>query len=117
MLVVAGEAADDEETRYALRTLAHQVALALGSAELAEEVHRRASEARFATLVQNSSDLITVLGADNTILYQSPSIERVLGYTAEEVTGRPSSSCCTPTSRAGCCAASPTAPARPAAPR
>jgi diguanylate cyclase (GGDEF)-like protein/PAS domain S-box-containing protein len=89
MLIVAGEAGDDEETRYALSTLAHQVSLALSSAEFAEDVHRRASEARFSTLVQNSSDLITVLSADNTIMYQSPSIERVLGYTAEEVTGRP----------------------------
>ena len=86
-LIVAGEAAGNEETRYALRTLAHQVSLALSSSELSAEVHRRASEARFSTLVQNSSDLITVLGADNTIIYQSPSIERVLGYTAEEVTG------------------------------
>jgi diguanylate cyclase (GGDEF)-like protein/PAS domain S-box-containing protein len=89
MLVLAGEAADDPETRYALRTLAHQVALALGSAELAAEVHRRTSEARFATLVQNSSDLITVLGPDNVVLYQSPSIERVLGYTVDEVVDRP----------------------------
>jgi diguanylate cyclase (GGDEF)-like protein/PAS domain S-box-containing protein len=88
-LVVAGRTADDEETRYALRTLAHQVALALSSAELAEEVHRRASESRFSTLVQNSSDLITVLDAENNILYQSPSIERVLGYSAEEVIGGP----------------------------
>ena len=89
VLILAGEAADDDETRYALHTLAHQVALALSSAELSAEVHRRASEARFATLVQNSSDLITVLDANNTVLYQSPSIERVLGYTVEEVTGRP----------------------------
>ena len=87
-LIVAGQPADDEETRYALRTLAHQVSLALSSSELAEEVHRRASEARFASLVQNSSDLITVLDSDNTIIYQSPSIERVLGYTPDEVTGR-----------------------------
>jgi diguanylate cyclase (GGDEF)-like protein/PAS domain S-box-containing protein len=86
-LIVAGEAGEDEETRYALRTLAHQVSLALSSAELSAEVHRRTSEARFSTLVQNSSDLITVLSADHTILYQSPSIERVLGYSAEEVTG------------------------------
>ncbi len=89
ILILAGEAADDDDTRYALRTLAHQVALALSSAELSAEVHRQAGEARFATLVQNSSDLITVIDADNTILYQSPSIERVLGYTVDEVTGRP----------------------------
>jgi diguanylate cyclase (GGDEF)-like protein/PAS domain S-box-containing protein len=87
-LIVASDVAETEETRYALRTLAHQVSLALSSSELAAEVHRRASEARFSTLVQNSSDLITVLSAENTIMYQSPSIQRVLGYTAEEVTGR-----------------------------
>ncbi len=89
ILVISGDPVGEEETRFALRTLAHQAALALGSAELTEEVHRRTSEARFSTLVQNSSDLITVLAADNTILYQSPSIERVLGYTAEDVIGRP----------------------------
>jgi diguanylate cyclase (GGDEF)-like protein/PAS domain S-box-containing protein len=89
MLVLAREGADDQETRYALRSLAHQVALALSSSELAAEVHRRTSEARFATLVQNSSDLITVVGPDNTVLYQSPSIERVLGYTVDEVVGHP----------------------------
>ena len=71
-----------------MRTLANQVALALGSAELSEEVHRQASEARFSTLVANATDLITVLRADNTIAYQSPSIERVLGYTADEVIGK-----------------------------
>ncbi|MHB1834934.1 MAG: putative bifunctional diguanylate cyclase/phosphodiesterase, partial [Solirubrobacteraceae bacterium] len=87
MLVIAGPGIRAEETRNALRTLAHQVALALGSAQLSEEVHRQASEARFSTLVQNSSDLITVIGADRRILYQSPSIERVLGYTDAEVTG------------------------------
>ena len=48
----------------ALRALATQVALALESAALTEEVHRRASEARFGSLVQHSSDLITVLDPD-----------------------------------------------------
>jgi diguanylate cyclase (GGDEF)-like protein/PAS domain S-box-containing protein len=87
ILAVAGPAIAGEDTRNALRTLAHQVALALGSAKLSEEVHRQASEARFSTLVQNSTDLITVLSAGHEILYQSPSIERSLGYTADEVTG------------------------------
>jgi diguanylate cyclase (GGDEF)-like protein/PAS domain S-box-containing protein len=87
MFVVAGAPCGDADTRYAMRTLAHQVALALGSAELSEEVHRQAGEARFSTLVANATDLITVLRADNTIAYQSPSIERVLGYTADEVIG------------------------------
>jgi PAS domain S-box-containing protein len=52
----------------------------------AEEELRR-SEERFRSLVQNSSDVITVTAADGTILYQSPSIERVLGYKAEDLLG------------------------------
>jgi diguanylate cyclase (GGDEF)-like protein/PAS domain S-box-containing protein len=86
---VAGERAPDEESRIALRTLASQVALAFHRAELSEEVHRRTSEARFASLVQNSTDLITVLDADLNVVYQSPSVQRVLGFTAEELTGAP----------------------------
>jgi diguanylate cyclase (GGDEF)-like protein/PAS domain S-box-containing protein len=87
-LVVAGPRAD-VETRGALALLAHQIALALESADLSEQVHRRRSEARFASLVQNATDLITVLDESSTIVYQSPSIETVLGYAPEEVIGRP----------------------------
>jgi len=47
-----------------------------------------ASEQRFRALVQHGSDLITVIEPDGTIIYQSPSIERVLGYTAPDVVGR-----------------------------
>lgn len=47
----------------------------------------RESEARFRTLVQHSSDIITLLDHDGTIRYQSPSITRVLGYQPEELSG------------------------------
>ncbi len=47
----------------------------------------RHSEERFRSLVQNSSDVITVTAPDGTIMYQSPSIERVLGYRAEDLLG------------------------------
>ena len=46
------------------------------------------SELRFRSLVQNSSDIITILGADGSIRYESPSIERILGYSAEELLER-----------------------------
>ncbi len=45
------------------------------------------SEARFRSLVQNSSDIITVLDPDGTIRYQSPSAQRILGYTPEAMVG------------------------------
>ncbi len=47
----------------------------------------RRSEAHFRSLIENSSDLITVMSADGTILYDSPAHERVLGYTREERVG------------------------------
>lgn len=45
------------------------------------------SEERFRSLVQNSSDTISVLEADGTIRYQSPAAERTLGYSTEEMLG------------------------------
>lgn len=46
------------------------------------------SELRFRSLVQNSSDIISILDADGTIRYESPSIERILGYRPEELIGK-----------------------------
>lgn len=46
------------------------------------------SEKRFRTLVQNASDITTVLDADGTIRYESPSIERLLGYRPEDLVGQ-----------------------------
>jgi len=87
LLVVCGEHAGARAAKDGLRSLATQVSLALESAALTEEVHRRTSEARFGSLIRASSDLITVLDSDARIVYQSPSIERVLGYTPDEVVG------------------------------
>ncbi len=46
------------------------------------------SERRFRTLVQNGSDIVTVLDARGNIRYQSPSVGRVLGHDAEEMLGK-----------------------------
>ena len=46
------------------------------------------SERRFRSLVQNGSDIITVLDAGGTIYYESPSIERLLGYRPEDLVGQ-----------------------------
>src|SRR5829696_4277192 len=89
LLVVAGRSAPAEAIRASLRALAAQIALALERAALTEEVHRRRGEARFGSLVRHASDLITVIGLDGAISYQSPSIERLLGYAPSDVTGRP----------------------------
>ena len=45
------------------------------------------SEERFRSLVQYSSDIITILDADGTIRYASPAVEKVMGYRSEEQIG------------------------------
>jgi diguanylate cyclase (GGDEF)-like protein/PAS domain S-box-containing protein len=45
------------------------------------------SEERFRSLVQNTSEIITILEADGTIRYVSPAVERVIGYKPEEQVG------------------------------
>jgi diguanylate cyclase (GGDEF)-like protein/PAS domain S-box-containing protein len=45
-------------------------------------------EQRFRSLVQHGSDIITVVGADGRIIYQSPSVRRVLGRNPEQLIGR-----------------------------
>lgn len=51
-----------------------------------ENVER--SEARFRSMVQNSQDIITILGEDEAVRYASPTTERLLGYSPEKLTGR-----------------------------
>ena len=53
----------------------------------ADEALRR-SENRFRSLIENTYDMITLLDDKGVILYQSPSVESLLGYSPEEMTGR-----------------------------
>ncbi len=82
-----GEAEDLSNNHHSGRSvlsLATQISLV----KQAEAAQAR-SEAKWRSLIQNSSDLITILSADGTILYQSPSIQRILGYLPEELVGQP----------------------------
>ncbi len=47
----------------------------------------RRSEEHFRSMVENASDVITIIQLDGTISYQSPSIERALGVTVDSVVG------------------------------
>jgi diguanylate cyclase (GGDEF)-like protein/PAS domain S-box-containing protein len=57
------------------------VKVELGTQEL------RAREARYSALVERSSDPITIVRDDATILYQSPSITRLLGWKSSDAVG------------------------------
>ena len=46
------------------------------------------TDSHFRSLIENASDIITILEADGRIRYESPSLERILGYKPEELIGR-----------------------------
>ena len=73
-----------EELRL-MAAVGEHVGVAVGRARLHTRVRR--SEERFRALTQRSSDLVTLLGANGVILYQSPAAERVLGYSPDELLG------------------------------
>jgi diguanylate cyclase (GGDEF)-like protein/PAS domain S-box-containing protein len=87
VLAVGSPKALPRSTCDSIGALSSQVALALESAALTEDLVRRQSEARFGSLVQNSSDVVMVVDADSTMRYISPAVERVLGYDPANLEG------------------------------
>ena len=87
LIVVAVPPGQHRGITDGLEALASQVALAVESAALSEEVVIAQSEKRFASLVQNASDIVTVIEPDTCIRYASPASVRVLGYTPQDLEG------------------------------
>ena len=79
-----------------LRSRQLSMKLKAANEELKIEIARRQrveaalakSEAKFRSLVQNSSDVIRVVEADGTVAYVSPSSKNVLGFSPEELEGK-----------------------------
>ncbi|AXR76204.1 histidine kinase N-terminal 7TM domain-containing protein [Natrarchaeobaculum sulfurireducens] len=65
---------DDDQTAGAVLTLR-------------DVTEQRRAEKRFQALIENVSDVVTVVDEDGTITYTSPSIETVLGYRPEDRIG------------------------------
>ena len=68
--------------------VARQIVALRENAQLLAERATRATEARFVSLVEQSSDVITIIEPNGKVLYESPSVERVFGYSVAEALGR-----------------------------
>lgn len=53
---------------------------------LAEEALQQ-SEERLRALIENAQDVIVVVDAEGRVVYESPSVEKLVGYTVDEVLG------------------------------
>jgi diguanylate cyclase (GGDEF)-like protein/PAS domain S-box-containing protein len=68
--------------------LVHRLTEALERHRVAERL-RRQSEARFGSLIQHASDVVTVADRNGRVSFQSPSVKRVLGYKRDQLIGSP----------------------------
>jgi diguanylate cyclase (GGDEF)-like protein/PAS domain S-box-containing protein len=59
------------------------VSVRRSSGGAAEAEAKSSSEQRFRALVQRATDMITVIDADGCVRYDSPAVERILGWTPE----------------------------------
>lgn len=74
------------EEQNLLYAIAEEMSLWLGKQEAEKEMHT--ARAYWQELVENTSDLVTVLDADGIIRYQNSAISHKLGFPPDEVTGR-----------------------------
>ncbi|MCW2599705.1 MAG: hypothetical protein JWM02_1534 [Frankiales bacterium] len=88
-VVVGHITAGAEAFLPALGLVCSQMSLALQSVEATEERLRARNERQFQSLVQNSSDMVTLIGADGVVRYQSPGVRAVLGRSAQSLVGQP----------------------------
>ena len=82
----------DLERRVSARTAELSAVNERLNREIVERVQAeealRANEIYYRSLIENTLDIVTVLNADGTIRYESPSVQRALGYEPEELIGR-----------------------------
>jgi diguanylate cyclase (GGDEF)-like protein/PAS domain S-box-containing protein len=86
-IIVSSAVPLDRGVVQALTSVAREVSLAIESAALTEDLHRRKSDRRFRALVENSSELIVVLDDHDEGIFASPATERVLGRPDHEFLG------------------------------
>jgi diguanylate cyclase (GGDEF)-like protein/PAS domain S-box-containing protein len=77
------------DLRAILDGVASQLFLALERVESARKVDTARNERRFQAMVQYSTDMITLLGPDLRVFYQSPAVKEILGREPEEILGLP----------------------------
>lgn len=95
LIIISGELGDEKAveclkrgaTDYVLKGRLARLAPVLRRA-LAEAEERRRREAWFRSLIENGSDLVMVINADGFIRFQSPSLQRVLGYPPASLLGQ-----------------------------
>lgn len=80
-----GEAIHCQNHIYALQNRRDETVGIIGTLQNVTE-HRQ-QEQRFQTLIEETNEIISIIDAEGRFQYQSKSVERILGYSPEEVIG------------------------------
>jgi PAS domain S-box-containing protein len=88
ILNVASHTGDSifEEVRSLLENIAAQIVDVIFRIQIEEKLKK--SEEYYRMLIENSTDNVAQIRQDGTIIYDSPSLESMLGYKPEEVIGK-----------------------------
>jgi len=81
-------AAVSDVTRLMVFTTMAVLVSSLSDKRRRAEQKLRQREEHFRLLIENTSDIVTILGPDGMVRYQSPSLQRDLGYAADELIGQ-----------------------------
>jgi diguanylate cyclase (GGDEF)-like protein/PAS domain S-box-containing protein len=87
VLEVGVAAGSSHDLTSLLSLICVEMGLALKGVETTEERRSQRNERRFRSLVQKSTDLVTLVGTDGRILYQSPCAFEMLGRNPEQMIG------------------------------
>lgn len=78
----------DDAIRLGVFVLVCGLSIALSYRRRRAELRLHSRERHFRMIIEHTSDLITIVDADGIIQYQSPSIQRVLGFAPDDVLGK-----------------------------
>jgi diguanylate cyclase (GGDEF)-like protein/PAS domain S-box-containing protein len=84
-LLVGSDRPIDPQVVDTLATLGRDLALALQSASMAEEMYRQRNERRFRSLIENSDDIVILRSDDGRSTFITPAATRLLGYSEDEL--------------------------------
>ncbi|HNO92374.1 MAG TPA: PAS domain S-box protein, partial [bacterium] len=90
---LGGESRDYEISFFPIRTDDGIIrGASIFSRDVTERVRNREAVERrekyYRALIENALDLISIISADGTILYESPSVEKITGFTPNELIGK-----------------------------
>ena len=71
-----------------LSGIAHQIGISIHNAKTYQLIQQ--NEQRFRALIQNSSDVISILDEQGRFIYNTPSAQTVFGYPSEDLAGKSS---------------------------